>query len=443
MCVLPPEIAQDSTEFIFTENNVPASGFHPEIVDRVAATTRTVFEYDPNADPSNVRYLPPPYDQLECAPVFSMLPSKDAETPPLPVAAVDLLVHEPKAKVVPQAIVEKLAGCPPPNGDQSDDVVPTVNIIVYVKNDGVAASAYLARSTLGASKTEVCMVDALRKTFWPEVVAELEAASVVAAPTALAMPVGFKTFLAEPAPSIPTPETAPTSGIRIKPPTLLPTPPAPPSGNPSGFRIPFVGVLPALGPLIAAGGVFIGITLLPNTTAPAWVSELNPITRLPYTTLLEYEIVRQMSPQEILERQAAHIRNAKPTPPPAQAQPPAPVPPPATGTRRNAGQTCEDVELDRLQKEKGLACNSGYAVQCPKDLSKPKKIDKIPCSAVKLSIQQRQACLAARWAVQEKCFGGKPDDRHEPPLEETQRGIDNCEALKVIVCAPGHPMAGK
>jgi hypothetical protein len=60
-----------------------------------------------------------------------------------------------------------------------------------------------------------------------------------------------------------------------------------------------------------------------------------------------------------------------------------------------------------------------------------------------LSIVQRQACLAARWAVQNKCFGGKPDDRHWPPLNQTQDGINNCEALKLINCAKGHSQAGK
>ena len=66
-----------------------------------------------------------------------------------------------------------------------------------------------------------------------------------------------------------------------------------------------------------------------------------------------------------------------------------------------------------------------------------------PCSAVMLSIAQRQACIAARWAVQNKCFGGKPDAAHDGEIGNVQNGINNCEALKLIVCATGHPMAGK
>ena len=118
--------------------------------------------------------------------------------------------------------------------------------------------------------------------------------------------------------------------------------------------------------------------------------------------------------------------------------------PPIAVPRRWPGQTCENTELDRLQKEKGKICNlkGGYAVNCSGDLKDP-AFNEIPCSAVKLSILQRQACLAARWAVQDQCFGGKPDARHEKPIDETQGGIDNCEALKLKVCAQGHPMAGK
>ncbi|MBK9258328.1 MAG: hypothetical protein IPM54_00655 [Polyangiaceae bacterium] len=118
--------------------------------------------------------------------------------------------------------------------------------------------------------------------------------------------------------------------------------------------------------------------------------------------------------------------------------------PPIALPRKYPNQTCEDAELDRLEGEKNKICNLkvGFAVDCPKDISKP-KFDKIPCSKVLLSLQQRHACLAARWAVQDKCFGGKPDARHKPPIDQTQQGIDHCEALKLKVCANGHPMAGK
>jgi hypothetical protein len=114
--------------------------------------------------------------------------------------------------------------------------------------------------------------------------------------------------------------------------------------------------------------------------------------------------------------------------------------PPIVLPRRWPGQTCENTELDQLGKVKDTLCNAGYAAKCS---GNEDKLKKTPCSLVLLSIVQRQACLAARWDVQNKCFGGKPDDRHWPPLNQTQDGINNCEALKLIVCAQGHPMAGK
>jgi hypothetical protein len=98
--------------------------------------------------------------------------------------------------------------------------------------------------------------------------------------------------------------------------------------------------------------------------------------------------------------------------------------------------------MARLEAWMHPICDKGFAVSCGGDHREP-KFDKIPCSTVKLSIQQRQACVAARWVVQDKCFGGKPDDKHKKPIDDHQRGIDNCEALKLKVCAKGHPMAGK
>ncbi|MBK9266467.1 MAG: hypothetical protein IPM54_42600 [Polyangiaceae bacterium] len=97
--------------------------------------------------------------------------------------------------------------------------------------------------------------------------------------------------------------------------------------------------------------------------------------------------------------------------------------------------------MARLEKEMHKICDKGFAATCG---GKAKKTDLplIPCSAIKLSILQRQACIAARWLVQDKCFGGKPDDIHKKPIDDHQRGLDACEALKLINCAKGHPMAG-
>lgn len=97
-----------------------------------------------------------------------------------------------------------------------------------------------------------------------------------------------------------------------------------------------------------------------------------------------------------------------------------------------------------MEKEKDDICilPGGYATVCPKEPLKKKYAD-IPCSLIKLSLQQRQACVAARWDVQNKCFGGKPDDSHKGQIDEVQNGVNNCQEFKLINCAKGHPMADK
>lgn len=131
---------------------------------------------------------------------------------------------------------------------------------------------------------------------------------------------------------------------------------------------------------------------------------------------------------------------AEPTATAAPTVAPVPVTTSTPKARRYPNQTCEDDELDRLEGEKDRLCKVGYAVSCKGDLSKP-KFARIACSAIKLSILQRQQCLAARKLVQDKCFGGKPDVGHKTQIDEIQNGIDNCEALRLINCAKGHPMA--
>ncbi|MBK9263759.1 MAG: hypothetical protein IPM54_28635 [Polyangiaceae bacterium] len=122
-----------------------------------------------------------------------------------------------------------------------------------------------------------------------------------------------------------------------------------------------------------------------------------------------------------------------------------PIPIPIAVPRRWPGQTCEDAELDRLEAEKDKICKppEGFATDCPKNPLKKKEYAKIPCSLILLAIQQRQACKAARWLVQNKCFGGNPNPGHKTAIDQEQNAIDNCEAFKLINCAKDHPMAGK
>jgi len=126
----------------------------------------------------------------------------------------------------------------------------------------------------------------------------------------------------------------------------------------------------------------------------------------------------------------------KPTATPTTTAPPIPIGVPTT---RYPNQTCTDKELNRLQNEKGRICNAGYAANCN---PKKERVEDIPCSAIKLSLQQRRACKAARWLVQNTCFGGQPDATHKSEMENVQNGINHCEALELVNCAKGHPKAG-
>lgn len=319
VCRLVPGIEADATEFVFTGNTIPVSNFHPEVVERVAAEARTVFLLDPGADPSSTRYLPAPYNELTCPERFSMLPSKDAETPPLPEASLELVVHEPRPEVVPRAVAEKLANCVSQSSGQLKPIEHAMVFNVYVTNEGRAVSAFVAQSTLGNRQTEACMVNVLRKTSWP---GKVEA--VAAAPTAAVS----KVFLAQPAPVMPQPDSGPESGIRrIQPPLT----------EPRGVRIPRIFVIP-LNPLAAAAVVFGILYFWSDNDAPAWASELNPITRQPYTSLQEYEEVRRL-PAEEIKRQREQITNSQSQPPPAPAPPPAP-----------------DIKAQREQEKKAQQC---------------------------------------------------------------------------------------
>ncbi len=117
--------------------------------------------------------------------------------------------------------------------------------------------------------------------------------------------------------------------------------------------------------------------------------------------------------------------------------------PPIALPRRWPGQTCEDTELDRLEGVKKGLCElkGGFATICGGGGIAKSKLPSIPCSLIRLSLAQRRSCLAARWAVQDKCFGGKPDDRHKGEIDNVQNGVKHCELLEPINCAEGHPMA--
>lgn len=110
--------------------------------------------------------------------------------------------------------------------------------------------------------------------------------------------------------------------------------------------------------------------------------------------------------------------------------------------RRYPNQTCDDDVLSRLEREKGILCDRGFAANCKGDPVKNNKLKNTPCSEIKLSLEQRYLCLKQRNLIQDTCFGSVPDDAHKEAIEQIKNGIDRCEALKLLNCTKGHPMSG-
>lgn len=109
--------------------------------------------------------------------------------------------------------------------------------------------------------------------------------------------------------------------------------------------------------------------------------------------------------------------------------------------RRYPNQTCENEVLDELQAEMHRICNAIPGISCSPKKTNPKKLAKIPCSAIRKRLAAQKACLAARIHIQNECFGGKPDPVHAQAIQDVTNGIKACETLEAINCAPGHPMA--
>ncbi|WP_128642432.1 hypothetical protein [Rhodococcus opacus] len=114
---------------------------------------------------------------------------------------------------------------------------------------------------------------------------------------------------------------------------------------------------------------------------------------------------------------------------------------PTTATRRYPNQTCEDTELDALQAAKDKICGRIPGTSCSPSKVSPKRLDRMPCSTIRLRIEALRGCLAARQDIQDKCFGGVADAAHARAVAEIQNAINHCVALETLNCAPGHPMA--
>ncbi|MFN6482026.1 MULTISPECIES: DUF4157 domain-containing protein [unclassified Nostoc] len=126
---------------------------------------------------------------------------------------------------------------------------------------------------------------------------------------------------------------------------------------------------------------------------------------------------------------------AKPVPQPLPVPVPVPIP------RRYPNQTCEDSMLDTLQQEMHAFCDRIGGESCSPSKVSPKKLARRPCSEIRQRIQAVQECMRLRENIQDKCFGGQPDQAHKDVIEQLKSGLQHCLDLEKVNCAPGHPMA--
>ncbi|MBK9267010.1 MAG: hypothetical protein IPM54_45445 [Polyangiaceae bacterium] len=134
------------------------------------------------------------------------------------------------------------------------------------------------------------------------------------------------------------------------------------------------------------------------------------------------------------------MATAKPTA--TTTAPPIPIALP----RKYPNQTCEEVERIRLEADKDKVCPEHPLTFPGKSCSDKGKnarfLPEYPCSLIKARIPAMLACIAARQKVQDECFKNSPDSGHPQQIDDLTKGVKLCEALKVVNCAPGHPMSG-
>jgi len=270
--------------------------------------------------------------------------SGDTRAQLLPIVRADA----PEVVRVPESVAKRLASCTSQSTGRVKPAQHTMSFNVHVTNKGKAVSAYIKESTLGERNIEACMVAVLRQTSWLGKVEPV--ATVHPAPVSRA-------FFAQPAPALTPPDSGPVSGTYPK----GTYPQQAPQGDPRGLFKPLTFTA-TFGPLIAGVVVFGAITFLSSDTAPAWMSELNPITGRQYKSEPEYEAVRRLTPAEIQAAQRAHIKATQSQPPPAPAPPPAPITP-AQREQEKKAQQCAKVAAkiyEILYAERKAPPNGGF-----------------------------------------------------------------------------------
>jgi len=109
---------------------------------------------------------------------------------------------------------------------------------------------------------------------------------------------------------------------------------------------------------------------------------------------------------------------------------------------RYPSQTCKNSLLDKLEAEKDQLTKEipRYNPKVP-NTKNEKKLDKVPCSRIRLRLDAVKKVLEKRWEIQKKCFGGKLDPGHNTAMTQLEDGLADIKALEAKNCAPGHPMS--
>jgi hypothetical protein len=110
--------------------------------------------------------------------------------------------------------------------------------------------------------------------------------------------------------------------------------------------------------------------------------------------------------------------------------------------RKYPNQTCDEKVRIDLQAAMKAICNGFPGEPCKPQKSNAERLPLIACSVIKARIAAVTVCAAARQKVQDVCFKDAPEAGHEQQIEDLTRGITWCDALKLVNCAPGHPMSG-
>ncbi|HEX8434372.1 hypothetical protein [Archangium sp.] len=207
-----------------------------------------------------------------------------------------------------------------------------------------------------------------------------------------------------------------------------------------GVRVPAGAAARLLNIPAAVAAILLWPSDLGADTFPGdWKNTVDPVTLLPWSSAEEYDRFWQL-PQWERERliQESWDAMANST---ASASDPRSQAPSRMASRRNPNQTCDDTVLDFLQAEKARICSAIPGDSCSRKKTNPKRLAKVPCSEVQLRIQAFRNCIGIRQLIQDECFGGVPDTRHEKVLSDHKDGLAHCLALEAENCAPGHPMA--